>query len=54
MSTHIPFHVLVGWNKDHEPQKEDGKAKLKISGCNSSYQDAVGIGGATEFEWKNS
>ena len=32
MSTQIPFCVLVGWNTDREPQKEeDGKAKLKIS-----------------------
>ena len=29
----IPFYVLVGWNRVHEPQKEDGKAKLEISGC---------------------
>ena len=31
MSTQIPFCVLVGSNKDQEPQKEDRKAKLKIS-----------------------
>ena len=31
MSTQIPFYVLVGWNTDREPQKGDGKAKLKIS-----------------------
>ena len=31
VSTQIPFYVLVGWNTDREPQKEDGKAKLKIS-----------------------
>ena len=33
VSTLIPFYVLVGWSKVQEPQKEDGKAKLKISGC---------------------
>ena len=32
VSTLISFYVLVGWNKVKE-QKEDGKAKLKISGC---------------------
>ena len=29
----IQYYVLVGWKKVQEPQKEDGKAKLKISGC---------------------
>ena len=33
MSTLIPFFVFFGWNKLQEQQKEDGKAKLKISGC---------------------
>ena len=34
MFTQIPFHVLVGWNKNQEPQKKDGKTKLKISRSN--------------------
>ena len=33
VSAKLPFYVLVGWNKVHEQQKEDGKAKLKISVC---------------------
>ena len=33
MSMQIQYYVLVGWNKVQEPQREDGKAKLKISGC---------------------
>ena len=32
-STLTPFYVLVGWNRVHEEQNEDGTAKLKISGC---------------------
>ena len=32
-STLTPFYVLVGWNRVQEEQKEDGTAKLKISGC---------------------
>ena len=32
MSTQIEFYVLVGWNKDREPQKQDGKDKLMTSG----------------------
>ena len=33
VSTLTLFHVLVGWNNNQESHTEDGKAKLKISGC---------------------
>ena len=33
VSALTPFFVLVGWKTVQEPQKESGKAKLKISGC---------------------
>ena len=45
VSALTPFFVLVGWKTAQEPQKEDGKAKLKILRMYSSHQDAVGIHG---------
>ena len=52
VSALTPFFVLVGWKTVQEPQKEDGKAKLKILRMYSSHQDAVGIHGEViEFEW---
>ena len=50
--TLIPFFVSDRW-KIFQEQQKDGKAKLKISRSNSSFQDAVGLDGEPiEIEWQ--